>query len=171
MFGSAQKEWGHLTNPQLRLALLLSHRVGNFRQKNNSAEDGIDRTYGYFRRNSGCSAEQKTLGIPFRTIPRKRKQLGIPFRRTKIVTNTRNPFRTLPQKSEQPIPFRETKIEANSRNAVPNHSAKEKRTQNKKSSHFIIYFRRVFVVFVSVTICCGTPNSGLKERILFLEIF
>ncbi len=34
-------------------------RVGNFRQKNNSAEDGIDGTNGYFRRNSSCSAEQK----------------------------------------------------------------------------------------------------------------
>ncbi len=43
-------------------------RVGNFRQKNNSAEDGIDGTNGYFRRNSGCSAEQKSLGIPFRTF-------------------------------------------------------------------------------------------------------
>ena len=78
-------------------------RVGNFRQKNNSAEDGIDGTNGYFRRNSDCSAEQKfsefrskpfsgrenssefrnveqkyeqTPGILFRTIPRKRKQLG-----------------------------------------------------------------------------------------------
>ncbi len=76
-------------------------RVGNFRQKNNSAEDGTDGTNGYFRRNSGCSAEQKTsefrsesfrerennteirsveqkmkqtLGIPFRTLPRKRKK-------------------------------------------------------------------------------------------------
>jgi hypothetical protein len=28
-----------------------------------------------------------------------------------------------------------------------------------------------FAVFVSVTICCRTPNSGLKESILFLEIF
>ncbi len=82
-------------------------RVGNFRQKNNSAEDGIDGTNAYFRRNSGCSAEQKppefrsepfrgrenntefrsveqkekqTLGILFRTIPRKRKQFGILFR-------------------------------------------------------------------------------------------
>jgi hypothetical protein len=25
------------------------------------------------------SAEQKTLGIPFRTVPQKRKMLGIPF--------------------------------------------------------------------------------------------
>jgi hypothetical protein len=29
--------------------------------KNYSAEDGIDETNGYFRRNSGCSAEQKTF--------------------------------------------------------------------------------------------------------------
>jgi hypothetical protein len=28
-----------------------------------------------------------------------------------------------------------------------------------------------FAVFVAVTICCRTPNSGLKESILFLEIF
>jgi hypothetical protein len=28
-------------------------------KKNDSAEDGIDGTKGYFRRNSGCSAEQK----------------------------------------------------------------------------------------------------------------
>jgi hypothetical protein len=66
--------------PRTVATLALTARVGNFRQKNNSAEDGIDGTNGYFRRNSGCSAEQKTLGIPFRTLPRKRKQLGIPLR-------------------------------------------------------------------------------------------
>jgi hypothetical protein len=48
---------------------LYCNRVGSFRQKNYSAEDGIGRTIGLFRRNSGCSAERKTLGIPFRTIP------------------------------------------------------------------------------------------------------
>ncbi len=78
--------------------------VGNFRQKNNSAEDGIDGTNGYIRRNSGCSAEQKILRIPFRTLPRKRKQLG--------------------------IPFRGTKIKANSQNSFPNPSAEEKTTRN-----------------------------------------
>jgi hypothetical protein len=41
-------------------------RVGNFRQKNYSAEDGIDGTKGYFRRNSGYSAEQKIRSEPFR---------------------------------------------------------------------------------------------------------
>jgi hypothetical protein len=37
--------------------------------------------------------EQKwklTLGIPLRTIPRKRKMLGIPFRGTEIEANSRN---------------------------------------------------------------------------------
>jgi hypothetical protein len=38
-------------------------RVGNFRPKNFSAEVGIDGTIGLFRRNSGCSAEQKILGF------------------------------------------------------------------------------------------------------------
>ncbi len=65
-------------------------RVENFRPKNHSAEDGIDQTNGYFRWNSGCSAEQKIFGIPFRTLPRKRKQLGIPFRRPYISANSRN---------------------------------------------------------------------------------
>jgi hypothetical protein len=34
----------------------------------------------------------ETLGIPFRTLPRKRKQLGIPFRGTKIEAYSRIPF-------------------------------------------------------------------------------
>ncbi len=85
---------------KMRNFMLGTPRVGNFRQKNNSAEDGIDGTNGYFRRNSGCSVEQKlsefrsepfrgiennsefrsveqklknTHGIPFKTLPRKRK--------------------------------------------------------------------------------------------------
>ncbi len=132
------------------------NRVGNFRQKNNSAEDGIHGTNGYFRRNSGCSAEQKCsefrsepfrgrennsefrsvdqkqkqmLGIPFRTLQQKRKQPGIPFRITEIEANSRN---SLHRKRKQlVIPFRGTTIEANSRNSVPNHSGEEKTTRNK----------------------------------------
>ncbi len=77
---------------------------GQLIKKYNSAEDEIDGTNAYFRRNSGCSAEQKTLGIPFRTLPRKRKQLA--------------------------IPFRGTKIEADSQNAIPNHSAEDKTIRN-----------------------------------------
>jgi hypothetical protein len=110
------------------------NRVGNFQQKNNFVEDGIDGidgTNGYFRRNSGCSVEQKILGIPFRTLPRKRKQLGIPFRGRKIEANSRN---SLPNPSGEEkqleIPFRGTKKEANSRNSLPNPSAEEKTTLN-----------------------------------------
>ncbi len=44
---------------EVRFFRVVLGRVGNFRQIKNSAEDGIDGTNGYFRRNSGCSAEQK----------------------------------------------------------------------------------------------------------------
>ncbi len=83
---------------------LLETRGGNFRQKNNSEEDRRDGTNGYFRRNSDCSAEEKIHGIPFRTLPQKRKQLG--------------------------IPFHGPKKEANSRNSLPNPSVEEKTTRN-----------------------------------------
>ncbi len=86
------------------MTVCISSRVGNFRQKNYSAEDGIDGTIGLFRRNSGCSAEQKILGIPFRTVPQRRKMLG--------------------------ILYHGTKLEANARNSVLNHSAEEKTTRN-----------------------------------------
>ena len=55
-----------------------SARVGNFRQKNNSAEDGIDGTNGYFRRNSGCSAEQKIS--EFRSEPFRGRENSSEFR-------------------------------------------------------------------------------------------
>jgi hypothetical protein len=82
----------------------LENRVGNFRQKNYSAEDGIDGTIGLFRRNSSCSAEQKILGIPVRTVPQRRKMLG--------------------------ILYHETKLEANAPNYVLNHSEETKTTRN-----------------------------------------
>ena len=53
-------------------------RVGNFRQKKNSAEDGISETNGLFWRNSGCSAEQKTLAIP-RSEPFRRREISSEF--------------------------------------------------------------------------------------------
>jgi hypothetical protein len=107
-------------------------RVGNFRQKNYSAEDGIDGTIGLFRRNSGCSAEQKTLGIPFRTVPQRRRRLGILCHGTKIEANSRNSV--LNHSAEQ-----------NSRNSVPNHSAEEKNARNsvpwKKNRNKLLEFR------------------------------
>jgi hypothetical protein len=45
----------------LREGYSLPARVGNFQQKNNSAENRIDETNGYFQWNFGCSAEQKPL--------------------------------------------------------------------------------------------------------------
>ncbi len=43
-----------------------------------------------FRRNSGCSAEQKTLGILFQTFPQRREMLGILYRGAKIKANSRD---------------------------------------------------------------------------------
>jgi hypothetical protein len=70
--------------------LFVSGRVGNFRQKNYSVEDGIDGTIGLFRRNSNCSMEQKILRIPFRTVPQRRKMFGILYHGTKLDANARN---------------------------------------------------------------------------------
>ncbi len=53
-------------------------RVGKFRQKNNSAEDGIGGTNGYFRRNFGCSAEQKIS--EFRSEPSRERKNNSEFR-------------------------------------------------------------------------------------------
>jgi hypothetical protein len=44
-------------NKNLAISIVAT-RVGNFRQKSNTTEDGIDEKNGLFRRNSGCSAEQ-----------------------------------------------------------------------------------------------------------------
>ncbi len=82
----------------------VENRVGNFRRKNYSAEDRIDGTIGLFRWNSGCSPEQKILGIPVRTVTQRRKMLG--------------------------ILYHGTKLEANARNYVLNHSAEPKTTRN-----------------------------------------
>ncbi len=85
-----------------------------------SAEDGIGGTIGLFRRNSGCSVEQKTLGIPFWTVPQGRKMLGILCHGTKIEATLVILFQTIPRKRKQlGIPFRRTKIEIISRNSVP----------------------------------------------------
>jgi hypothetical protein len=62
-----------------------------FPTKNYSAEDGIDEVNGLFSQNSGCFAEQTTLGIPhLQVILRKRKMLGIPYHGTKIEAKSRN---------------------------------------------------------------------------------
>jgi hypothetical protein len=105
-----------------------------FPAKNNYAEDRIDGTNGYFRRNSGFSAEQKTLGILFQPFRRREKNL-ISVRGTKIGATLGIPFRTLLRKIKQlKISNLGKKIEANSSNAAPNHSVEEKTTQNKTAA-------------------------------------
>ena len=64
--------------PATGQGILVGSRVGNFRQKNNSAEDGIDGTNGFFRRNSGCSAEQKIS--EFRSEPFRGRENNSEFR-------------------------------------------------------------------------------------------
>ncbi len=56
-------------------------RVGNFRQKTNSAEDGIGGTNGYFRWNSGCSTEEKIS--EFRSEPFRDRENNSEFRSVK----------------------------------------------------------------------------------------
>jgi hypothetical protein len=117
--------------PRRRGFTLAGRRVGNFRQKNNSTEDGIDGTNGYFRRNSGCSAEQKLSEL--RSEPFRGRENSSEFRSVeqKYKQTLRISFRTLQRKRKQlRIPFRGTKLEASSRNFLPNFSAEEKTTRN-----------------------------------------
>jgi hypothetical protein len=73
----AQKMMTAIENSELipQLGLTISDKKV-FRGRRN------DGTIGLFRRNSGCSAEHKTLGIPFRTIPQKRRMLGSKYKQT-----------------------------------------------------------------------------------------
>ncbi len=89
-------------------SLALVPRVAIFREKQNSAEFGTSRNRRQFRRNSACFAEEKNLGIAFRTISRKRKTLFIPFRTISRKRNTLGiPFRTISRKRNTlGIPFR-----------------------------------------------------------------
>jgi hypothetical protein len=119
---------------------------------------------------SGCSEEQKILGIPFRTLQRKRKQLGIPFRGTKIEANSRD---SLPNPSAEEkhlgIPFRGKKREAISRNSVPNHSAEEETTQSSDLTNWfpppwlkVILFRTSFFR--------GIPSHSVSFRVSELAL-
>jgi len=126
----------------------------------------MDGTICSFRRNSGCSAERKTLGIPFRTIPWRKKMHG--------------------------ILYSGTKIEANPRNSVPNHSAEEKNSRNsvlwnKKSklsedrllrhgqiimlSYFGCFLKQIFSVYLG-SVPFGidsSENLGMTQNERFLR--
>jgi hypothetical protein len=75
----------HRLNMELDLQSLfrlLCTAVGIFRQKNNSAEDGIGGINGYFRRNSDSSAEQKFS--EFRSEPFRGREYNSEFRTVKL---------------------------------------------------------------------------------------
>jgi hypothetical protein len=96
----------------------IPHRVGHFRQKNYSVEDGIDRFVpAEFRLFLGT--ENSRNSVPNRW--QRRKMLRILYHKTKIEANSRNsvlnhsterktlgnPFRTIPQRRKMlGIPFR-----------------------------------------------------------------
>ncbi len=108
-------------------------RVGSFWQKNYSSEDRKDGTIDLFQWNSSCSAEQKTLGIPFRTVPQRRKMLRILYQGTKVEENSQNfvlnhsaeqkilgiLFRTVPKRRKTlRIPFRGKKMGGKNRSKL-----------------------------------------------------
>jgi hypothetical protein len=101
--------------------------------KNNFAEDGIDETYGLLRRNTGCSAEQKTPEANSRSklsnsIPNRSEynvQNSIPWnkKRSKLLEFSSKPFRQ--KRKEVGISFHGTKLKANFRIFVPKRFAGE----------------------------------------------
>ncbi len=129
----------------------------------------------------------ENLGIPFRTLPRKRKQLGIPFRGTKIEAKFHN---SVPKPSAEEnrtrnsvpwnqnrckfsefrsaeenilgIPFRATK-NINSRNAVPNHSVEEKPTQCVLNVCAVgqvqVYVATYIIIYIFAIIACFAENK------------
>ncbi len=77
-------------------------RVAIFREKKLFRGTRNRRNFYSFRRNSVCFAERKTLGIPFRAIPRKIKkaQNSVPnhFLKKKNTRNLVISFKTIPRK-------------------------------------------------------------------------
>jgi hypothetical protein len=89
-------------------------RVGNFRQKNDSAEDGIDGTNDF----SDGIPEQKTLEFCSEYF-HGRENIS-KFRGTKIEANSLNSVPTLPWKRKQLVtPLRGTKINNLEQNTQP----------------------------------------------------
>ncbi len=114
-----------------------------FPPKNCSAEDRIEGLNVYFRRNSGCSAEQKTLGIQFLNPSAERKK-----------------FRTR---------YRWTEIEANFRNFVPEHFSEEKTARNFRLGIFPLRVPNKSVQARSHWFTCSTVlYFAVNKRTLFL---
>ncbi len=152
-------------------------RVVIFWQKNYSAKFGTSRKERQFRRNSASFAEEKNLGIPFRTISRKRKTLGIPFRTNSRKRNTIGiPLRTISRK-RKPSEFRsepywlritsEFRSEPFSeqkklQNSVLNYFRKKK--LGKKTTFVSCFIKlQYFAEFRSVLFCSELWNSHFRN--------
>jgi hypothetical protein len=115
--------------------------VAIFRQKNYSVEYETRRNRQEFRRNSVCFAEEKNLGIPFRTIFWKRKTipfqtifndktlefLSEPFSEEKTLEFRSKPFS---EEKKLGIPFRTIFGRENTGKSVPNHFWNRKHSKN-----------------------------------------
>ncbi len=108
-----------------------ANRVAIFRKKNYSAEYETRRNRREFRRNSVCFAEEKNLGIPFRTISWKRKT--IPFQT--IFTDKTLEFLSEPFSEEKTSEFRSELFseEKKTRNSIPNHFRKRKHLKTRSN--------------------------------------
>ena len=115
---------------------LLCIGLGISDKKNNSAEDAIDGTNGYFPRNYGCSAERKLSEFRSELSSEEKKtRNSVPLNknRSKLSEFPSERFSGREKNSE----FRSValKKEEYSRNSLPNPSAEEKKTRNSVPSH------------------------------------
>jgi hypothetical protein len=154
--------------------------VCNFRQKNYSPEDGLYGEIGLFQRYSGCSAEQKTHGIPFRTVPQRRKMLAILHHGTKIEANSCN---SVPNHSAVVKTTRNSVPKDKKRNKLSEFCSKDVSEENIVFTEAVFFVKQIFFIPFPSVPSLGTDSSiklgmstfflGITETILslFLGIF
>ncbi len=141
-------------------------RIAIFRQKNYSAEYETRRNRREFRRNSVCFAEEKNLGIPFRTISWKRKT--IPFQtilNDKTLVCLSDPFSEEKTSEFRSKPFLEEK---KTRNSIPNHFRKRKHLKIRSKQFLGTENTRKTMTFVSCFVKLhyfrGIPFRSVRFR-------
>jgi hypothetical protein len=105
-------------------------RVGNFQQKNNSAEDGIDETNGLFRIQPVRGKEEK-----------KRKMLGIPYSGSKKEASSRN---LVPNHSAEEKTTRSSVPWNKNRSKLLEFSYQAKKTGSQFCVSYFGYFIKLF---------------------------
>ena len=135
-------------------------RVGNIRQKFFSAEDWIDGTFGLFRRNSSCSAEQKTLArnsVQNRSAGEKNARNSVPWnkKRSKLSEFRSEPFRGT-ENSWNSIPSAEDR---NAQNSVPKH------VPDKNMQSILIAGTGLFVQLIFFMTFSSFPSLGIDSSV------